>query len=336
MLQTFENNIHRMPKELHYSRVLEYFEGDLLTEYRVDSGGFYIEKWCDFSDGLNRYLVVKSDMRSIAEYLARKITMTALLNNNSDGFGFIIDRDAMNETVAVYRVLLENLNSKYLPNRDALHNTKLQPDWDDVPMSYLVNEEWDARLFADLEKKITTAAGFAYYTNIDNDRTLPQNVLNYLYDSGWSYGKYNDRLQLAIPPEERAETVGLQAASPGVLTINTPIKTFEQIRRSLERVGEAKDFARVVASWSRYRMEDHSLLPVSAFTELSMLCDVLAVRVASLFPAVDNFRGDPTRDTIKILTAGKLVVKYYRDLNKLVKPGVGVELILLNPNNSDG
>lgn len=110
-------------------RELEAFEGPILSELRADGGGIYIEKWCAREGGTTRTLVVRTEPRALAEYLARRVSMLDLLKGPSDGIGFLVDRDRGVE-IAVYLVQVMALPERYLPAVDALHDVDLRPAWE--------------------------------------------------------------------------------------------------------------------------------------------------------------------------------------------------------------
>ncbi len=111
---------------LTHVRVLEEFEGPILSELRGDDGTVYIEKLCAFHEGAIRSIVVRSDQCSIAEYLARRITMMDLITKPNDDIGFIFDR--VGKTVrSVQLVRVSALPTEYLPDPMAKHDESLRP-----------------------------------------------------------------------------------------------------------------------------------------------------------------------------------------------------------------
>lgn len=68
MLDQLGYKLKKVPIDLVYERTLEFFEGDILTEYRGrKKSSFYIEKLCSSSGSTYRYLLVRADQRSIAD-----------------------------------------------------------------------------------------------------------------------------------------------------------------------------------------------------------------------------------------------------------------------------
>src|SRR5262249_14769258 len=140
------------PRPLVFVRDLEEFDGPILSEYKTEDGSLYLEKWCDRDEdhGLIRTMVVRTERRPLAEYLASRISMYDLLVGPSDGVGFIMDRHAAD----VHRIsvaLLADLPPMYLPQHNAFHDMALRPPWDTWPQSFLLDEDWDAKLLAKSE-----------------------------------------------------------------------------------------------------------------------------------------------------------------------------------------
>lgn len=114
---------------LQYIRDLEAYEGSpILSEYRAsESGNVYIEKWCTHQDGVSRFLLVRSSHRLIVDFLTGRQSMLDLLKKNSDGFGFLIDRDST-RTVAVALVWIAEVPQAYLPRPERFHVEAFRPE----------------------------------------------------------------------------------------------------------------------------------------------------------------------------------------------------------------
>src|ERR1051325_10962656 len=128
MLPEIGETIPGVPRQLHFERHLEYLEGPILSQYRAEEGGVaYLEKWCTRTeDGAeHRFLLVRSDLRSIAQYMAHRLTMRDLLEGGSDGIGFLIDRSRNGTRIIEHRVallVLDELPEDYMPEEDTYHD----------------------------------------------------------------------------------------------------------------------------------------------------------------------------------------------------------------------
>lgn len=311
-------------------RVLEYFEGDILSQYKATNGnGLYLEKWCDRHENTTRWLVVRSDHRSLAEYLAKKISMFTLLTNSSDGGGFIVDR-VNGVNTSVYAVRLENLPNLYMPLEDAFHDEELRPNWAMVPQSFLVSENWDAELFARAEKKYREVAAFAYFANFSPAKKLPSTILSYYYDGGFAVSTAYRQMRGSVPARSRVASVGVLASSPGVLTLEAPAEIANHIVDTLSDLKNHGEIFKQLHQWSRLKPEAFERVPESALDDIRSLCGCLNINVDALFPATTDLLPNPQEDKRAILFAGKLIASYWTRLWNVVKPGIGVDFISAN------
>jgi hypothetical protein len=119
------------------------------------------------------------------------------------------------------------------------------------------------------------------------------------------------------------------AASPGVLTLDTPAETYERIRNAVRALARARIHYHVLHEWSRLKPEDAKDLPKLelARRHVKNLCDALDVDPAKLYSQKQIPSG---REKEAVLVAGKLVAAYYRVLIRVVRPKdaefVGVNL----------
>lgn len=323
MLPVLKNRRPRLPREVALVRELESFEGPILSEYRAVRGSAqYIEKWCARSEGVNRILLVRTDQRAIAEYLGKRRTLFSLLTEPSDGVGYVVDR-RQGETVAVYGVYLDELPAGYLPKPTVYHDEDLRPEWDTVPQSYLIGDNWDARLFSDIERINLNVSGFAHFTQPNTDRTLPGGLLNIYYDGGYPIMHVYNGIRANLPETARPKAAAVAAASPGVFTLDTPTGTADMIRRALQGLPRCTAAVEAVHAWSRFRPEAAQRVPSTARESLHRLCSLLNVRVDAILPPTTN--ADQEKDAL--LVAGKLIISYYRMLWRLVEPNDRAEYL---------
>ena len=133
MLPEIGKPIRGLPPNMRFVRDIEQFEGPILSEYRSEEGGgSYLQKWCtQTEDGaVHRFLLIRSDQRSVALYLAMRIPMRRLLEERGDGIGFLVDRSRADHGETVSRVAvvsLDELPPDYLPDADTNHDVSLQP-----------------------------------------------------------------------------------------------------------------------------------------------------------------------------------------------------------------
>ena len=118
-----------LPRPMKHLRDLEEFEGPILSEFQAEhGGGLYLWKWCARQGTVERFLVVRTEQRAVARYLARRLSLLQLLCEPSDGIGFIVDQEG-GEVRAAYLVKLTDLPPRYLPKATAMHDEALRPAW---------------------------------------------------------------------------------------------------------------------------------------------------------------------------------------------------------------
>lgn len=311
-LPSYGQPIRGLPTALRFVRDLEAFEGPILSEWRTESGSAYLEKWCAAEGVVARHLLVRADQRSIAEYLAGRISMLTLLTSPSDGVGFIVDR-AGDQTVAAFVVSVRDLPVKYLPDATAMHDPALRPDWETTPQHFLVDGEWDAKLLADIERKYQNVYGFNLLFGEDSELSQPSDIFRYIYDAGYPYWRAFNRVRTSVPKSMRARTVGVSVSSPGILTIEAPTEPSRRLLVVLERLRNSVGAYRELHRWSRFRHDEAHLVPPYAREELDALCNHLGIDSRRLFrgPSLD------VNEDLSVLVAGKLVASYYRKLWEL-------------------
>jgi hypothetical protein len=314
MLPQVGLKVNRPPRALTLVRDLEVFEGPILSEYKSGDGGLYLEKWCARDDELVRTLLVRTERRAVAMYLAGRTTMRALLTEQSDGIGFLLDR-ANGVLRSASLVMLDELPPKYLPTPSARHDESLRPEWQTVPQNFFLDEDWDAKLLATIERRYQEASAFSYLTTSHPEREFPRSIFLYEYDRGFPIVRAFQHLWATMPPKVRTRAAGITANSPGVLTLDAPSEIVGPLKETLQSLSRSRSAYKMVHSWSRLNPKKVEQLPSTARQDLDRLCELLGVEVSRLVPVLDSLDA-----RIVLLVAGKLVAAYYRKLWQLVDP----------------
>lgn len=333
MQPEFPPRLEALPRPLVFVRTLEAFEGDILSEHRAQNGsGIYLEKWCARQGNESRSLIVRAERRPIAEYLGGRISMLRLLTESSDGVGFLVDRRG-GEIVSVFHVVLSVLPAGYLPMDDAFHDESLRPNWNTVPQNFLLDESWDAKVLAGIEREYLDVFSFAYFTKPGAGRRIPEGILQYEFDGGYPLMHVNNKLRKAIPRPERARSVSVAANSPGVLTIDAPVVVADHLAEALKAVYRSRNLYDSLHEWSKLKPGAVDMMPeiTAARTSLNHLCNALGVDASVLLPITAIQNPEP----IQILVAGKLVASYYRKLWKLLKAENGAEFVSVSVEEVD-
>lgn len=320
MLPEFSLRLPNLPP-MRFVRELEDYDGPILSEWRAMDGRstVYLDKWCTREGDADRSIVVRSDPRSIAEYLSGRISMRTLLLAPSDGIGLIVDR-RRGEVINVFVVALESgVPASYLPRASTMHDENLRPAWGTIPQSFLIDADWDGRSIAAVERLYHDVSGFLFFTEPSANRQLPGGVLNYRYDRGFPIGAAFTRIRAAIPREQRAKAVGVSAGSPGILTLEASPSMAARLTHSLIALPRASNAYDAVLRWSgiSYRRLEQMPNLDAARQQVSTLCDHLGIDMGVLLPS------DEGRDPYAVLVAGKLIAAFHRKLWKTVSSDDG-------------
>jgi len=301
------------PPDLTRVRILEQHEHPILSELRAGAtGDAYLEKWCA-RIGITEYsLVVRSDLRSIEQYMAKRITMRQLLENGSDLGCMLVDRTIgadgdVNEQF--WAAWLEDLPESYLPPLDAFHDESLRPAWERTVQSYLLGDDWTGDLINGIERTYLEVAAFLYCAANDAQYEFPAAVLSYQYRGGRPVVTAFSELRSSVPARERARTVGVVAHSPGILSIDAKTNIAEHILRSIAILDRATVHYDIVQEWAKQDPLKDPVIPPSAEEELRRLANILSIDLGRLMRA----SGD-------VHAVGKLLTAYFRRLVRLAHP----------------
>lgn len=323
--------------QTEHERDIEEFDGPILSQCRSESGAVCIEKWCERGDGYDRTLVVRSDFRSIAEYMAGRIGLRTLLTRPSDGVGTLRD-SGRGLPDRAWLVSLDSLPASYIPASEVRHDSSLRPDWASSPQSFIFDSGWDAAQIAKMEKLYLEAYAIALFSSSQYSDGFPSSILGYKYDSGFTYAQAFRQLRQSVPLQHAARTVSVQAASPGILSIEAPAITAARLTEAIARVArrDVQRAYRLLHSWSRMRTTDFLDVPRSGRDDVVRLSGHLGMSTTSLRPLIgeaEEFiaaqQGEPDdpisaefakAKKLSILVAGKLVAAYFRRLRDLANP----------------
>lgn len=109
---------------------LIYFDGPLLSHYMSDKGENYLFHWADADDDYNRWIVLRTDILSIQQYLDKKVNLRSLIMEPNDGFVFSVDIDNELNYTNIKVVPVEAIPNEYLPTEDSFYSFKMEDDID--------------------------------------------------------------------------------------------------------------------------------------------------------------------------------------------------------------
>ncbi len=316
--------IQRLPTQFVFLRELEAFDGPILSFLKTADGrgGQYLEKWCTQADGVSRSLIVRTEQRAVAEYLAKRISMLDLIQIPSAGVGFLLDR-RNDEEHAAFLVNLSNLPPPYLPKQGVFHDETLRPETASTEQSFLLDGDLDAYLLSTIERRYKGIAGFAYLTEAGCGRKLPSSIFGFTYRGGWSVVNAFSSIRGYVPREKRAKSAGVSAFSPGVFTMEVPTDVERLLATAIRGLPDSDKIYRVLHSWSKLDPQriDHMPDLGLAKQHIETLCGRLGVDSKVLLPS------EKETDPAAVLVAGKLISAYYRRLWMIIDPGAGAEFL---------
>ncbi len=327
MLPILGKTIKSLPRKIHFVRHIEYFEGPILSEYHADDGGVvYVEKWCTQTEdgGEHRFLLVRSDLRSIALYSARRIALRELLEHGSDGVGFLLDRSRMGARITQKRVMqvnLDDLPQDYMPEEDTYYDESFRPRSNRTVQSFLLGPKWSGELISAIERSFLDAAAFNRFTasNTNNGAKIPDSILRFNYRRGFPVGVAFRELRTKIPLEERDRSIGVAAGSPGVLSIDVEARIAENIMASVVGLDAALPIYNLVQAWAKQDIIQNPEIPTDAADQLRWLAESLNLDLERIGDAHE-----------RPLTIAKVLTAYVRKLKKLARPPGDAEFLGVN------
>ena len=109
---------------------LIYFDGPLLSHYMSEKGDNYLFHWVDSDDDYNRWIVIRTDIISIQQYLEKKINLRYLTTEANDGFVYSVDIDDELNYTNIKLVSIEDLPEDYVPTEESYYTFKVEEDID--------------------------------------------------------------------------------------------------------------------------------------------------------------------------------------------------------------
>ena len=109
---------------------LIYFDGPLLSHYMSEKGDNYLFHWVDSDDDYNRWIVIRTDIISIQQYLEKKINLRYLTKEANDGFVYSVDIDDELNYTNIKLVSIEDLPEDYVPTEESYYTFKVEEDID--------------------------------------------------------------------------------------------------------------------------------------------------------------------------------------------------------------
>ena len=121
--------------EFDFSKLIKvadliYYDGPLLSHYMSSKGENYLFYWVDVDNVHNRWVVIRTDIFSIQQYLEKKITLHSIITQPNDGFVYTVDIDNNIDYHNTKIVPIANLPEEYTPMENSYYTFEIKDDLD--------------------------------------------------------------------------------------------------------------------------------------------------------------------------------------------------------------
>ena len=213
---------------------LQYFEGTLLAEYKTETGDSYIFHWCDCSDTLNRWLVIRISKRSLFQFNSGLSSLHHLLDrDNLDNTYYLLDMDTNQKIEKCFLVQKYSINSEYFPEEDSFIMPELIPNIDKNSYPILIDKYWSSEDLSSFPKKFIDAHNLinAYVNNFNID-------INDKWNGGYSSQKFYGELKRN---NKKIGIKSIQYASPGYIQFSAKRDISLLVKKNLDAYIKNKD-----------------------------------------------------------------------------------------------
>lgn len=105
---------------------LIYFEGPLLSHFISPNGENYLFYWCDVDDLQNRWIIFRTDLLTIQNYIERKVSLKEIVTHPTDDFVYIADIDDDAHYNNVQLLLACEIPDEYIPQNNSYFDFEIQ------------------------------------------------------------------------------------------------------------------------------------------------------------------------------------------------------------------
>ena len=109
---------------------LIYHDGPLLSHYVSNKGENYLFYWVDVDNEYNRWVVIRTDIFSIQQYLEKKSTLHSIITQPNDGFVYTVDIDDKIHYHNIKLVPIANLPEEYTPTENSYYAFEIEDNID--------------------------------------------------------------------------------------------------------------------------------------------------------------------------------------------------------------
>jgi len=107
--------------KLHKQADLIVCDGPLLSHYSSKTGDQYLLYWLDSDETGNRWMVVRTNLRLLRQYVNREIPLLQVIEKPEDGFVWVLDMDDKLEPIHAQTLPVGSIPNDYLPDPSAMY-----------------------------------------------------------------------------------------------------------------------------------------------------------------------------------------------------------------------
>lgn len=125
------NTINGFSINFDFSKLIKvadliYYDGPLLSHYVSNKGENYLFYWVDVDNEYNRWVVIRTDIFSIQQYLEKKSTLHSIITQPNDGFVYTVDIDDKIHYHNIKLVPIANLPEEYTPTENSYYAFEIE------------------------------------------------------------------------------------------------------------------------------------------------------------------------------------------------------------------
>ncbi|MDR1937799.1 MAG: hypothetical protein LBQ73_04790, partial [Tannerellaceae bacterium] len=98
------------------------------SHYKSNKGENYLFYWVDANDKYNRWIVIRTDIYSILQYLEKRISLHSIITQPNDGFVYIVDIDNCVNYHNIKLVPIACLPEDYTPTENSFYTFDVYAD----------------------------------------------------------------------------------------------------------------------------------------------------------------------------------------------------------------
>lgn len=276
-----------LPVDLRHVRDLEEFDGPLLSEYRSKDEETFLYYWCDCSDGVHRWIVIRTPPQFLFRYLAGQTSLRSLITDCFDRFVYFLDIKENKESEAWY-MQADRLPANYLPDADSFHQR--DQTIDDRFQDIYVGSKWDTAEASGYLRLYQNAYAFFAAFGLGGE---PGFLLNYNLTQGWVFSKMFDLMKKSAPIHKRARLEAFALASPGYLRFKVDSAIAAGVRDSVAKyIANAAAIqvdVSLLRKWANNQeKDDEKSTDAEATAMILALCEQIGIDGSSLLHHSDK------------------------------------------------